>query len=87
MLLIEDWLAKQDEKIEKEVEKARKRFGETFDEAAKYRETSPRVAETAVRRDEMQQAFRRGRRTKRRGREAPDHRDCEITRPIFGTRN
>ena len=46
-VLIEDWLAKQDEKIEKEVEKARKRFGETFDEA-KYRETSPRVAETAA---------------------------------------
>ena len=44
-VLIEDWLAKQDEKIEKEVEKARKRFGESFDEA-KYRETSPRVAET-----------------------------------------
>lgn len=26
-VLIEDWLAKQDEKVEKEVEKARKRFG------------------------------------------------------------
>lgn len=55
-VLIEDWLAKQDEKIEKEVEKARKRFGETFDEA-KYRETSPRVAETAARRDEMHKRF------------------------------
>ena len=32
-VLIEDWLAKQDEKVEKEVEKARKRFGEAFDEA------------------------------------------------------
>ena len=31
-VLIEEWIAKQDEKIEKEVEKARKRFGESFDE-------------------------------------------------------
>ena len=39
-VLIEDWLAKQGRKDPKEVEKARKRFGEPFDEA-KYRETSP----------------------------------------------
>ena len=55
-VLIEDWLAKQDEKIEKEVEKARKRFGEAFDEA-KYRETSPRVAETAAKRDAVHKRF------------------------------
>ena len=41
-VLIEEFIAKQDEKIEKEVEKARKRFGESFDEQ-KFRETSPRV--------------------------------------------
>ena len=39
LLALKDYVQKQDEKIEKEVEKARKRFGETFDEA-KYRETS-----------------------------------------------
>lgn len=32
-VLIEDELAKMDEKVEKEVAKARKRFGDTFDEA------------------------------------------------------
>ena len=51
-VLIEEWLAKQDEKIEKEVEKARKRFGEKFDEQ-QYRTTSPRVVELAARRDEI----------------------------------
>ena len=32
-VLIEDQIAKYDEKIQKEVEKARKRFGDSFDEA------------------------------------------------------
>ena len=41
-ILIEDYLAKLDEKIDKEVAKAAKRFGESFD-AALYRETNPRV--------------------------------------------
>ena len=72
-VLIEDWLAKQDEKIEKEVEKARKRFGETFDEA-KYRETSAPCCRDGrpARRDA--QAFRRGAEQRRSGRAAPDHR-------------
>ena len=55
-VLIEEWIAKQDEKVEKEVEKARKRFGEAFDEA-KYRETSPRVAETLARRNAVHGRF------------------------------
>ncbi len=42
--LIEDYLAKQADKIEKEVEKAKKRFGEKFDEAL-YRSTNPRITE------------------------------------------
>ena len=40
--LIEDYLGKIDEKIEKEVAKGRKKFGENFDEA-KFRETNPNV--------------------------------------------
>jgi hypothetical protein len=43
-VLIEDQIAKYDEKIEKEIAKAKKRFGDAFDEQ-KYRETSPRVLE------------------------------------------
>jgi glycyl-tRNA synthetase len=41
-VLIEDHLAKLEEKIEKEVEKASKRFGDGFDEKM-FRETNPRV--------------------------------------------
>ncbi|MCQ2333890.1 MAG: glycine--tRNA ligase [Paludibacteraceae bacterium] len=43
-VLIEDQLGKIEEKIEKEVEKARKRFGESFDEAM-FRQTNARVLE------------------------------------------
>ena len=41
-VLIEDHVAKLEEKINKEVQKAAKRFGETFDEKM-FRETNPRV--------------------------------------------
>ncbi len=51
-VLIEEWIAKQDEKIDKEVEKGRKRFGDRFDEA-QFRATNPRVQELAEKRDEI----------------------------------
>ena len=51
-VLIEDQIAKYDEKIQKEVEKARKRFGDSFDEQ-KYMETSERVKETKEKRDAL----------------------------------
>ena len=41
-VLVEDYLAKQQAKIEQEVTKAKKRFGESFDEVL-YRETNPRI--------------------------------------------
>ena len=43
-VLIEDEIAKPDDKINKEVAKAAKKFGEGFD-AKLYRETNPRVLE------------------------------------------
>ena len=49
-VLIEDQIAKYDEKIEKEVAKARKRFGEAFDEA-QFRSTNARVFTVCLRRD------------------------------------
>ena len=51
-VLIEDCIAKMDEKIEKEVEKAAKRFGESFDEKL-FRETNPRILEHKAKRDEL----------------------------------
>ena len=50
--LIEDQLAKYDEKIEKEIKKAAKKFGDAFDEA-KFRETNPRVLEHQKKRDAL----------------------------------
>ena len=50
--LIEDQIAKYDEKIEKEVAKAKKRFGDSFDEA-KFRETSAHVIEHQQKRDAL----------------------------------
>ena len=41
-VLIEDYVAKLEGKIEKEVQKGRKRFGDAFDEE-QFRETNPRV--------------------------------------------
>ncbi len=55
-VLIEDQLAKYDEKIEKEVEKARKRFKENFDEA-QYRSTSPKVQELQEKRDGLHHRY------------------------------
>ena len=49
-VLIEDWIAKQDEKIEKEVAKAAKRFGDSFDEQ-QFRTTNGRVLEIQAKRD------------------------------------
>ena len=85
-MLIEVWLAKQDEKIEIEVEKARKRFGESFDEA-KYRETSPRVAETAAKRDEVHKRFADALNANDLAELRQIIVDCEIACPISGTRN
>ena len=49
-VLIEDWIAKQDEKIEKEVAKAAKRFGEAFDRE-QFVTTNGRVLELKAKRD------------------------------------
>ena len=85
-VLIEDQIAKYDEKIEKEVAKARKRFGDSFDEA-KYRETSERVLEHQAKRDALEERYK----------EAMNGTDLqalkqiildeEIVDPISGTRN
>ena len=55
-VLIEDQIAKYDEKIDKEVAKARKRFGEAFDEA-KYRATNPRVLDHQQKRDALHERY------------------------------
>ena len=85
-VLIEDQIAKYDEKIQKEVEKARKRFGDSFDEA-KYLETSERVKETKEKRDALHARYAAA----MQGPDLDELKqiilDEEIVCPISGTRN
>ena len=55
-VLIEDQIAKYEEKIAKEVEKARKKFGDAFDET-KFRETNPRVLDHQQKRDALHERY------------------------------
>lgn len=55
-VLIEDEIAKFDNKIEKEVEKAAKKFGDSFD-AELYKKTNPRVLEHKTKRDELHERY------------------------------
>jgi len=85
-VLIEDYLAKQDDKIEKELQKAAKRFGETFDEKM-YRETNPRVVEIQQKRDEIHARFAKALNDENLEELRQIIVDCEIVCPISGTRN
>src|SRR4030042_963539 len=55
-MLIEEHIAKTEEKVNKEVEKARERFGEAFDEK-KFRETNQRVLANQVKIDEINDRY------------------------------
>src|SRR5665811_2113287 len=55
-VLIEDELAKYDDKISKEVAKAAKKFGESFEEA-QFRSTNPRVLEIKEKYDLLHKRF------------------------------
>ncbi len=85
-VLIEEHLAKIEEKIDKEVAKAAKRFGEAFDEA-QFRATNARVLEYQARYDEVHSRFA----TALNDSNLEDLRqiiiDCEIVCPISGSRN
>ena len=85
-VLIEDHLAKYDEKIEKEVAKARKRFGDSFDEQM-FRQTNPRVLENARKRDEIHERFAKALNDNDLDELRQIIIDCEIVCPISGTRN
>lgn len=85
-VLIEESLVKVEDKINKEVEKATKRFGETFD-ATMYRSTNPRVLEYQKKIDDINARFKVAM-------EAEDMDgikqiivDLEIACPVSGSRN
>lgn len=85
-VLIEDQLAKMDEKIEKEVEKAAKRFGESFDEAL-FRQTNPRVQEHVAKREELHSRFAKAMNDNNLEELRQIILDYEIVCPISGTKN
>ncbi|MDR0955128.1 MAG: glycine--tRNA ligase [Rikenellaceae bacterium] len=85
-VLIEEFLAKQDEKIEKEVTKAANRFGETFDRAM-FLETNPRVKEVVAKRDEIHSRMVKALTDNDLEELKQIILDAEIVDPVSGTRN
>jgi glycyl-tRNA synthetase len=85
-VLIEEQIAKYEDKINKEVEKAAKRFGNAFDEQ-QFRETKPRVLENKAKMEELHTRFAQA----LNDGNLEDLRqiilDYEIVCPISGTRN
>ena len=59
-VLVEDAIAKMEEKIQKELEKAAKRFGESFDKAM-FLQTNPRVVEYQKKIDEANDRLKNAR--------------------------
>ena len=85
-VLIEDQIAKYDEKIEKEVAKGRKRFKEAFNEE-EFRTTNGRVLEIAAKRDALHERFAVALNDSNLEELRQIILDEEIACPISGTRN
>ncbi|MBP5743027.1 MAG: glycine--tRNA ligase, partial [Paludibacteraceae bacterium] len=85
-VLIEDEMAKYDAKIEKEVEKARKRFGDAFDEH-KFRETSPRVKENLDKKEALHARYAKAMNDNDLAELKQIILDYEIVDPVSGTKN
>jgi glycyl-tRNA synthetase len=85
-VLIEEELAKLDGKIEKEIEKAQKRFGESFDENM-FRQTNPRVTEIQAKRDALHDRFAKALNDGNLDELRQIIVDNEIVCPVSGTRN
>jgi len=85
-VLIEDQLAKIEEKINKEVAKAAKKFGESFDEA-QFRSTNGRVLEYQAKWEELHNRFAAAMNDTNLEELRQIILDYEIVCPISGTRN
>ena len=85
-VLIEDQIAKYEEKIAKEIAKAKKRFGDSFDEA-KFRETNPRVLENQQKRDALHERYTAAMQGPNLEELKQIILDEEIVDPISGTKN
>lgn len=85
-VLIEEHLAKLDDKANKEVEKAAKRFGDSFDEKM-YRETNERVVGYIKEREAIHTRFAKALNDENFEEVRQIILDCEIVCPVSGTRN
>ncbi|HQA93640.1 MAG TPA: glycine--tRNA ligase [Bacteroidales bacterium] len=85
-VLIEDYLAKLEERINKEVEKGRRRFGEAFDEE-QFRTTNPNVLRNKTKWDEVNTRMVEALNSDNLAELKQIIIDCEIVCPISGTRN
>ena len=85
-VLIEDYAAKLDEKIEKEVEKAAKRFGNSFDEQM-FRETNPRVLANKEKKEAIIARFVKAMNANNLSDVKALIEELEIACPVSGSRN
>ena len=85
-VLIEDQIAKYEDKVEKEVAKGRKRFGDSFDEA-QFRATNGRVLDILAKRDALHERYSEAMNAMNLEELKQIIVDEEIVCPISGTRN
>jgi glycyl-tRNA synthetase len=85
-VLIEEQLAKFEEKMDKEVVKAQKRFGEAFNEK-QFRETNPRVLSNKEKYDQLHQRFSKALNNNNLEELKQIIIDQEIVCPVSGTKN
>ncbi|HLO91849.1 MAG: glycine--tRNA ligase [Chloroflexota bacterium] len=85
-VLVEDYVAKIEDKINKEVEKAAKRFGDAFDEK-QFRETNQRVLENQAKIDDAKHRLYSSLEANDLDAVKKLIEDLEIVCPISGTRN
>ncbi|MBR5351534.1 MAG: glycine--tRNA ligase [Prevotella sp.] len=85
-VLIEEQIAKYEDKIDKEIQKAKKRFGEKFDEA-QFRTTNARVLENQQKRDALHERYSVAMNAMDLDELRQIILDEEIVCPISGTRN
>ena len=85
-VLIEDYIGKLEEKIEKDVEKGRRKFGEVFDEA-QFKATNPNVLRNQKKIDEVRQRMAAALNANDLTELRQIIIDCEIACPISGTKN
>jgi glycyl-tRNA synthetase len=85
-VLIEEHIAKLEEKIEKEVAKGKKKFGDAFDET-QFRSTNPNIRRTTEKVEELKTRMKTALNSGDLNHLRDIITDCEIVCPVSGTRN